>query len=122
YGVGTSTWLDRFDPSAGRLDHYDHPAQSTAVYWLTWEGDAVPSPLPGAPKRVVPVAAPSLAAPVLTAGMVRVHREEQVLEDIGLVEDNFVWANTITSSRTETFTLRNPVAGQAAQYSVEVRA
>ncbi|MBE0567263.1 MAG: hypothetical protein IH621_14985, partial [Krumholzibacteria bacterium] len=122
YGVGTSTWLDRFDPSAGRLDHYDHPAQSMAVYWLTWEGDAVPSPLPGSPKRVVPVAAPALGAPVETAGMVRVHREEQVLEDIGLVADNFVWANTITSSRTETFNLRNPVAGVPLRFSVEVRA
>ncbi|MFN2370584.1 MAG: C25 family cysteine peptidase, partial [Candidatus Krumholzibacteriia bacterium] len=82
----------------------------------------MPSPLPGAPKRVLPVAAPALEAPALTAGMVRLHREEQVLEDVGLVEDNFVWANTITSSRTETFTLRNPVPGAAARFSVEVRA
>ncbi len=122
YGVGTSTWLDRFDPAAGRLDHYDHPAASTAVYWLTWEADAVPSPLPGTPRRVLPVAAPAQGAPVETAGQVRTHFEQQVLDDRGLVADNYVWANTISSSRTESFTLRNPVPGAAARYSVEVRA
>jgi hypothetical protein len=122
YGVATSTWLDRFDPAADRLHHYDHPFASRAVYWLTWEDDATPSPLPGQPLRVAAAAAPAQGAPRRDWGHVRIHREEQALEGIGLVEDNFVWANTITGSRSETFTLANYVPGGAVRFSAEVRA
>ena len=65
---------------------------------------------------------PALGAAVETAGQVRTHFEQQVLDDRGLVADNFVWANTISSSRTESFTLRNPMPGAVARFSVEVRA
>lgn len=121
YGVGTSTWRDRFEPGADRLDHYDHPFADEAVYWLTWENDATASPLPGAPRRVVGVAAPALGGLNVDNVRLRLHLEEQFADSPGVVADDWTWDSSIFSSRTESFTLRTPVAGSAADFVADVR-
>lgn len=122
YGVTTSTYLDRLVPGSDRTEHYDHPACDEAVYWLTWESDAVPSPLPGTPRRVVEIAAPAGAGPLRTAGTTRLHAEEQVFDERGLVLDNWVWDYDVPTYQPENFRTHRPAAGTNARFQVEVRA
>ena len=121
YGVGTSTWRDRLVPGADRLDHYDHPFADEAVYWLTWENDATTSPLPGTPRRVVNVAAPALGGLNVDNVRLRLHLEEQFADSPGVVADDWTWDSSIFSSRTESFTLRTPMAGSGADFVADVR-
>ncbi len=121
YGVGTSTWLDRLDPAGERLEHFDHNYAAEAVYWLSWEDDLTDSPLPGVAKRVGQVAATTTGGIQESTARVRLHREEQFLDTAGVVQDNWVWDNTIFSSRTELFNLRTPVASTSARFQVDVR-
>ena len=121
YGVGTSTWLDRLDPAGERLEHFDHPYAAEATYWLTWTGDTAASPLPGAPKRAAAVTATATGGVQQTTARVRLHREEQFLDAAGVVQDNWVWDNTIFSSRSDAFNVRTPVAGSSARFQVDVR-
>lgn len=123
YGVASSAYLDRLVPGSDRTIHYDHPACARAVYWLTWESDAVASPLPGMPRRVVEAAAPAGAGPLVTAGTVRVHEEEQFFDERGVVADNWVWEYNVTPSEpaVEHFRTHRPVAGSTARFQVEVR-
>jgi len=122
YGVATSAYLDRLVPGSDRTVHYDHPYCDEAVYWLTWESDAVPSPLPGTPRRVVEIAAPAGAGPLRTAGTTRIHEEEQTFDERGLVLDNWVWDYDVSGSQTERFRTHRPAAGSHARFQVEVRA
>ncbi len=121
YGVGTSTWLDRLGAAGERLEHYDHPYAAAAVYWLTWEDDLTISPLPGLPKRAAVTAATPTGSQVETTARVRLHMEKQNLDTAGLVQDNWVWDNTIFSSRSELFNLRTPVTGSVARYQIDIR-
>lgn len=121
YGVGTSAWLDRFTPGALPLEHYDHPYASEATYWLTWAGDATPTPLPGTPRRVVAVNAPALGGQVVDTARLRLHLEQQYVDSPGVVADNWTWDTSITSSRTESFNLRTPLAGSTARFVADVR-
>lgn len=121
YGVGTSTWLDRFTPGALPLEHYDHPYASEATYWLTWAGDATPTPLPGTPRRVAAVNAPALGGQVVDTARLRLHIEQQYVDAPGVVADNWTWDTSITSSRTESFNLRTPVAGSSTRFVADVR-
>ncbi|MBK8166306.1 MAG: hypothetical protein IPK64_10140 [bacterium] len=121
YGVGTSDWLDRFTPGALPLEHYDHPYASEATYWLTWAGDATPTPLPGPPRRAVAVNAPALGGQVVDTARLRVHVEQQYVDSPGVVVDNWTWDTSITSSRTDNFNLRTPVGGSSARFVADVR-
>lgn len=121
YGVGTSAWLDRFTPNTLPLEHYDHPYAEDATYWLTWCGDTVPTPLPGTPRRVVNVAAPELGGQIVDTARLRMHLEQQFVDSPGVVADNWTWDSSISSSRTESFNLRTPVAGMPARFVVDVR-
>ncbi len=121
YGVSTSTWRDRLAPGADRLNHYDHPFADQAVYWLTWEDDATPSPLPGIPRRVATVEAPGLGGQVVETCRLRLHQEQQVVDSPGVFADNWAWMTAISSSRTATFDLRTPAPGTAAEFVVDVR-
>ena len=121
YGVGTSAWLDRFTPGALPLEHYDHPYASQATYWLTWASDATPTPLPGTPRRVAAVNAPALGGQVVDTARLRVHLEQQFIDSPGVVTDDWTWDTSITSSRTESFSLRAPVAGSSARFIADVR-
>lgn len=121
YGVGTSAWLDRFQAGAAPLDHYDHPYAAEATYWLTWAGDATPTPLPGSPRRVTAVNAPALGGQVVDTARLRVHLEQQFIDSPGVVRDNWTWDTSITSSRTESFSLRTPLAGSSARFVADVR-
>ena len=121
YGVGTSTWLDRLQPGAGRLEHYDHPYAAEAVYWLTWENDATASPLPGTPRRVPTVQAPALGGQPVDTARVRLHLEQQYADVIGVFADNWAWDSSIFSSHTDQFTVRTPVAGSSTHFVADVR-
>lgn len=121
YGVGTSAWLDRLQPGAARLDFYDHPYASEAVYWLTWENDATASPLPGTPRRVPVVQAPALGGQSVTTARLRLHLEQQYADAVGVVADNWIWDSSIFSSHTDQFTVRTPVAGSSAHFVADVR-
>lgn len=121
YGVGTSAWLDRFLPGALPLEHYDHPYAPEATYWLTWAGDATPTPMPGTPRRVVAVNAPALGGEVVDTARLRLHLEQQYVDSPGVVADNWTWDTSISSSRTESFNLRTPVAGSTARFVADVR-
>ncbi len=121
YGVATSAWLDRFQPGAGRLEHYDHPYAAEAVYWLTWENDATASPLPGAPRRVPVVQAPALGGQAVDTARLRLHLEQQYADAMGVVADNWTWDSSIFSSHTDQFTVRTPVAGSTTQFVADVR-
>ncbi len=121
YAVASSAWRDRFPGAAERLDHYDHPFADHATYWLTWEDEGTPSPLPGSPLRMASDPAnPGGGTPVTTA-RVRLHREKQLLDNGGLFLDNWAWDSFVISSRPDTFTLRHPVAGATARFVVDVR-
>ena len=121
YGFGSSCWLDRLDPEADRLEHFDHNYAAEATYWLTWERDPDPSPLPGDPRRTGSIdAATGVGEPVTTC-RVRQHEERQYVHAPGLVADNWTWDSTINSSRTATFTLRTPAEGTSARYVVDLR-
>ncbi|MCP4573122.1 MAG: hypothetical protein GY838_12265 [bacterium] len=122
YGVATSAYLDRLVPGSDRTVHYDHPYCNEAVYWLTWEDDAAPTPLPGTPRRVVEVASPAGAGPVRTAGTTRLHMEEQLFDERGLVLDNWVWDYDVTGTETESFMTHRPASESTARFQVEVRA
>jgi len=121
YGVGTSAWLDRLDRTGGPLEFYDHPFAAEAVYWLSWEDDVTPSPLPGSPQRVVAATAAPTGGQQLTTAQVRLHREEQFLDSAGVVQDNWLWDNTIFSSRTENFSARSPAPDTSTLFQVDIR-
>ncbi len=121
YGVGTSAWLDRFDPAGERLEFYDHPYAAEAAYWITWEDDVTVSPLPGAPQRVATVSAPPTGGVRQQTARIREHFEEQFLDARGVVQDNWLWDNSIFSSRIEQFELRAPVSGATARFQIDVR-
>ncbi len=122
YGVGCDTWTDRFDPSAAPLDHVEHPYQSHAVYWLTWEGDADPTPFAGAPRRVEPVAAPAHdgVTPV-TEQWARYHGEESVASVPGVLADNWAWYPLITGTQSSPFLLQSVVPTTSARFVADVR-
>jgi len=123
YGFGSSAWLDRFDPASPGDEFYDHQFSPFAVYWLTWESDATTSPLPGAPRRVAVTAAPALGGQEVAMGRTRLHRERQVFDEVGWVEDNWTWDNAVkeTSMPAQTFALREAVPDSAADFSMDVR-
>jgi hypothetical protein len=66
-----------------------------SVYWLTWEGYADESPLPGTPLRMAVVAAPPGAATPDTVQLARHHFEQNVLEVFGRLQDNWAWDTAI---------------------------
>ena len=121
YGLASSTWKDRLDPTAERLDHYDHPYAAEAVYWVTWEDDATPSPFGAAPFRVEVL--PSLAGgwDTLDMGRVRMHLERQRLDTGGLFADNWSWDFDIYTTKDYEFSLRSPVTDRPARFVVDVR-
>jgi len=121
YGVASDTWLDRLDPAADRLEFYNHPGADAGLYWLTWESDTTPSPLPGTPRRVAVVAAPAQGVTEVTTARLRLHHEKQEYSEFGLVQDNWVLDNSVTSRRFETFILRTPVVGSSARYVLDYR-
>ena len=121
YGVGSSCWLDRLDPDADRLEHFDHNYAAEATYWLTWEGDLDPTPLPGEPKRAASIDATAGTGEAVTTCRLRQHEEQQYVHAAGLVADNWTWDSTINSSRTEIFTLRTPAEGTSARYVIDLR-
>ncbi|MGD9548042.1 MAG: C25 family cysteine peptidase [Candidatus Krumholzibacteriia bacterium] len=121
YGLSSSTWKDRLDPSAERLDHYDHPYAAEAVYWVTWEDDATPSPFGTPPSRVEVLPSPAGGGDVLDMGRVRMHLERQRLDTGGLFADNWSWDFDIYTTRDYGFDLRSPVTGRPARFVVDVR-
>ena len=122
YGFGSSAWLDRFDADEAYDEFYDHPFSDRAIYWLTWETDSTPTPLPGTPMRVSVAAAPSLGGAVVDFGRSRVHAERQNFSEAGLVEDDWTWDNAIISSLpSQTFNLRKVVPDSAADFTMDVR-
>ncbi|MFO7652527.1 MAG: C25 family cysteine peptidase [Candidatus Krumholzibacteriia bacterium] len=121
YGVHTITWLDRFDPAATRLDHYEHPYAARAVYWLTWEGFDVPSPFSGSPRRMAAAAPAPAADRTVTQHRARLHLEESNHDEYGWVADNWLWENSVEYSRSVSFSLADPVPDAEARFSVDIQ-
>jgi len=120
YGVPSSAWLDRLDPTADRESHYDHNFADHATYWLTWESASTESPLPGLPKRAAAFDAVPTGGELVATTLLRLHQERQVRDTAGYFVDNWSWDNTITSSRPESFTLRTPVPGSSARFVIDI--
>lgn len=121
YGFGSSVWLDRLEPAAGRMEHYDHPYSPTGVYWLTWEAVADPSPIPGSPRRVALVNEGPGGGAVQQTAQVRLHVEDQQLDTPGMVADNWAWSNTVNSTRSGTFGAPGAVADSLATWVIDFR-
>ncbi|MBU8870082.1 MAG: hypothetical protein KOO60_04295 [Gemmatimonadales bacterium] len=120
YGFGSSVWLDRLDPAALPLEHFDHPFAADAVYWLTWE-PTLPSPLPGDPRRVVDVPRPASGTDRVGIARMRLHFEEQVFPEMGRVWDNWTWSNSVSSSLTKNFELPAVVAEFPGRFVMDFR-
>lgn len=121
YGHGTSVWLDRLDATAERHEHYDHPFAPHGLYWVTWEDVGTVSPFAGSPARVVSVDAAASGGTPVTTHRARYHGEQNLAEAVGDVEDQWAWSAIISSSFQRPFQLEGVVAGQSADWSMEVR-
>ncbi|MDO9693868.1 MAG: C25 family cysteine peptidase [Candidatus Latescibacteria bacterium] len=110
YAVGPDAWADRDDADAGRLEWREHPYAGRSVYWLTWEGYADESPLPGAPLRMAVVAAPPGAAAPDTVQLARHHFEQNVLEVYGRLLDNWAWDTAIFDRKIVPLSLPSALA------------
>lgn len=121
YGFGSSAWLDRFEAGADSLAFYDHPYAAAATYWLTWESEGTATPLPGAPLRIQDISAAPTGGETVSAARLRLHQERQVLDEVGLFEDNWAWDNAIDNSRPLQFTTRAPVPGAVTSFVIDVR-
>ncbi len=119
-GFGAATWRDRLDPSAARLDHFEHPHQLRGVYWLTWEDDVTPSAFAAPPRRVASQGAlPNEVAPV-TTHLARYHGEKNVAPVLGWLEDNWAWDGSVLSQFNKTFILEGVIEGQPAEFFMEL--
>jgi len=121
FAFGSSHYLDRLDPTALPLDHYDHPYSEHGIYWLTWESITSESPLPGEPLRVQTVSAPGLGGEVVAIHHRRDHYEQQYVDFAGLVYDGFVWDAYLLGSRPENFMVDSPVSGTGVRVVTETR-
>jgi Peptidase family C25 len=121
YAFATDFWSDRADSSAGRLEFYNHPYENNGVYWLTWQGVAESSPIPGAPLRVAEVNAPATGGTPVDMAKLRLHLEEQSYESQGVFADNWAWGLSNLNSIEKTFDLHEPVADSLATYVLEFR-
>ncbi len=122
YGFGGDVWLDRLDPAEVRpLIHFEHPYDRQGVYWLTWEDFATSSPLPGTPRRVVPVSAPSLGGEVVQIHQARWHLEESGVDWLGQLADNWAWDISITNNKVISFDLPPVVPGSETLFVMDIR-
>lgn len=122
YGVGGDAWADRFDPAAGRLEHYNHPYAAQGVYWLTWEDYQTASPLPGSPRRVTAQPAPSQpGGQDVTLHRRRLHLEQQVADVFARVQDHWGWDAHITGQREFPFDAGAVAADSSARFVADVR-
>jgi hypothetical protein len=120
YGFGTDVWTDRLDPTADRLDRFEHPHAAHGVYWLTWEDDTTASPFTGAALRMsTDQAAPSGTTPT-TSHLARYHGEESGAYVGGWLEDFWAWDGAILSQFTREFELEGVRPGSSAQFWMEV--
>ena len=67
------------------------------------------------------MAAPALGGLAVDTARLRLHLEQQFADSPGVVSDHWTWDSSIFSSRTESFTLRPPVAGSSADFVADVR-
>ncbi|MBK9302789.1 MAG: hypothetical protein IPM94_02565 [bacterium] len=121
YAVGPDAWSDRSVAGAGRLAWREHPYAGRSVYWLTWEGYADESPLPGTALRVATVAAPPAAAEADTLQRARHHFEQNILEAYGRLQDNWAWDTAIFDRKIVPLSLPSALAGREAFLQVDVR-
>ena len=121
YAVGPDAWADRSVDGAARLDWREHPYAGRSVYWLTWEGYADASPLPGSPLRIATVAAPPAAAEADTLQRARHHFEQNVLEAYGRLRDDWAWDTAIFDRKIVPFSLPSAIAGSRMFLQVDVR-
>ncbi len=121
YAVGTDAWSDRSDAGAGRLDWREHPYAGRSVYWLTWEGYTVESPLPGAPLRIATSAAPPGAAADDTLQLARHHFEQNILEVYGRLQDNWAWDTAIFDRKIVPLSLASALADSLTFLQIDVR-
>ncbi len=101
YALGPDNYRDRFGlASDPRAEYLENPFTDHTVYWLAWGGS-----LPGAPKRIAPVAvAPSAGAPVVTESEARLHLEQNGIYDPSMYEAGYRWETWFWDS----FDSKNP--------------
>jgi len=122
YGFGTSTWLDRLDPTAEPLEHFEHRDEQHGKFWLTWEDYGTDSPLPGSPKRINAVSAAPNAGEIVDAHQGRLHEERSFFDDPGLFEDSWSWDHLITGEKHIDFSLPELVNGSEVAIAIDLRA
>jgi len=120
YGFGGDVWLDRFDPAAPPLAHFEHPYAGRGIYWLTWEDYSSPSPFAGMPRRV-PELNPIEGGESVTSHQARLHREQSNIEWTGHLLDNWAWDTAVFDSKIVTFDIPSTVAGSQAQFVMDIR-
>ncbi len=121
YAVGPDAWSDRTDPGAGRLDWSEHRYADRAVYWLTWEDFATPSPFDGPALRVAETTAPAHGVTPTTGHRRRVHLEEQNVEAYGQLHDRWAWSVSLVNDKVVFFDAPDAQADGPAFIQVELR-
>ncbi len=121
YAFSADFWTDRANPSARKLDFYNHLYQNEGVYWLTWENISTASPMGTAPLRVAEITTPANGGTDLSMAKLRMHKEEQIRSGFGLSNDNWVWDNSIYYTKTMDFEIFAPVPDSSATFVVEYR-
>lgn len=84
YAVGPQDWLDRYNPSAPVLDHFEHEFADHLVYWLCWDEVGETSGFATAPLRMASVdATPILQDLEVDHYRERLHLEQNVTDQYG---------------------------------------
>ncbi len=123
FGLGASGWRDEF-PGAGSAprEWLDHPYETTNVYWLTWNGQGLSTPLRWGTRDVTPQLPGAWLAPHYPA---RLHFEQndQYVNDLfepGLIWDQWIWK--LVSSFQGSFTASGDASGVVADQPARLRA
>jgi hypothetical protein len=93
YAAGPEAWSDRLGVGSGALEHFEHPFADHLVYWLTWDEVGESSGFPAAPLRMFALNADPAGADLeLDHYRERLHLEQNLTDQYGLVPDNWVWS------------------------------
>ncbi len=122
YGVDGDTWLDRLEPDAPRLEHFEHLYDPRGIYWLTWEAPGTGSPLPGTARRIQTLAAPAGGGLLMSTQQTRLHLESSGVKASEYVRDGWAWDTRITGEKLVPFEIPALVSGRQSLLVVDIRA
>ena len=97
YATGPEDWSDRLGMGTRAFDHFEHEFADHLVYWLCWDEVGESGSFPQAPLRMSSLdASPAAAELELDHYRERLHLEENLIDQHGLVPDNWVWSSRVS--------------------------